>query len=417
MELPFKYIVLCMIRTLNERNMPLIINKTTLVHYITAVIGELLYTVEEKKEIGKSFDFQYELDDLLDKYYSYFENKDNEIIFDADYIDSLDALINEEIDEYDQEVISDFDYAIEGNTNLLDVLGVKINRKLYNFLLDIEKDIEDCYDDLYALHSNVFEISENEKEICDKLRKLHMKKIVMFVNSKNLLSDTEYYDIMQYSSNIVDRISDDGVITLLYESDQFNEADIVSDAFLKSIFTNSDSYICNLDETFIVNYSKIDNNEIYNRIKFYTTLLGHLDIEINSSYGLLKSELIKVKYRIMNVLDSAYSTSTFIGNYDNLNNDYKENYDFMSECVYYFISEMLLYGDDQYKNKSYDTENIMVYLDNMMKKILVETYYELSKDEMVVEEIKSNELYGINSISSGLLRDIIEKPKIKIKEV
>ena len=72
MELPFKYIVLCIIETLNERNMPLIIGKNTLVDYISAVVENLFFTLEEKKELGNNFDFQYELDDLLNKYYKYF---------------------------------------------------------------------------------------------------------------------------------------------------------------------------------------------------------------------------------------------------------------------------------------------------------------------------------------------------------
>lgn len=417
MELPFKYIVLCIIKTLKERNMPLVINKTTLVHYITVVVGELLYTINEKKEIGNNFDFQQELDDLLEKYYTYFENNDNEIIFDIDYIDCLETLLSEEMDEYDEEVIDDFDYAIQGNTKLLDVLGVKINKELYDYLLDIEKEIEECYDDLYALHSNVFEVSKSKKEICDKLRKLHMKKIVMLVNSKNLLSDTEYYDVMQYSSNIVDSINDDDNINLLYQGEQFNEADIVRDAFLRAIFTNSDSSNSNLDETLIVNYSKMDDEEKYNKINFYITLLGLIDKEINSSCGLLKNELIKVRYRLMNVIDSAYGTATFLDNYNNLNDNYKESYKFAIKAVYFFINELLMYDDEQYKNKDYDTENIMVYLDNIVKKLLVETYYKLTKEDMIIEEIKGNQLYGINYISSGLLRDIIEKPKTKIKEV
>lgn len=417
MELPFKYIVLCIIRTLKDRNMPLTVNKTTLVNYITVVVGDLLYTINEKKEIGKNFDFQQELDDLLEKYYSYFESNEKEIIFDIDYIDSLDALISDEIDEYDEEVISDFDYAIEGNTKLLDILGVKINKELYDFLLDIEKEIEECYDDLYALHSNVFEISKSKKEICNRLRKLHMKKIVMIVNSKNLLPYIEYYDVMQYSSNIVDRINEEGDIKLLYESDQFNEADIVSDAFLRAIFTNSDSYISTLDETLIVNDSKFDYYDGCSKIKFYITLLGILEREINSSYGLLKSELIKVKYRLMNVLDTVYGTAVFMGNYNNLNDNDKENYNFISDAVYYFINELLMYDDQKYRNKDCNTENIMVYLDNIVKKLLVDTYYKLTNEDMIVEEIKGNELYGINNISSGLLRDIIEKPKTKIKEV
>ena len=417
MEIPFKYIVLSIVKTLNKRNMPLLINKNTLINYITDVVGNLCYTLEEKKEIGNTFDFQYELDDLLDKYFKYFENKDNDIIFDIDYIDELDDLINNEIDELDKEEVQYYDEAIEGNTKLLDILGIKINKKLYDFFIDIEKEIEECYDNLYALDSNIFDISNGREEICDKLKKLLMKKIIMIINSKNLLSEIEFSDVKDYSNGIIGEIIDEDDVKLLFESDGFNTSDIVLDVFLNSIFTNNDSYICNLNETFIVNSCDMDSNEKYNKIKFYMTFIDLLEREINNSYGFVKSELIKTKYRLMNVLDSVYGTTTFMGNFNNLNGKYVENYDFISEGIYFFIDELLMYDDEKYRNKKYNTDNVMIYVDNTIKKLLIETYYKLTSEEMVIKEIKDNKFYGINSISSGMLSDIIEKPKVKIKEV
>ena len=417
MELPFKYIVLCMVETLNDRKMSLTINKAILVNYINVVISNLFYTIDEKKELSNCFDFQYELDDLLDKYYKYFEIKGDDIIFDEDYIDDLDLLKVELLDEYDTEIIEDIDYVIEGNTMLLDILGVKINKKLYEFLIDIEKEIEQCYDDLYVLESNLFEISRNKEETCDKLKKLYMKKIIMLINSKNLLSELEYSDVKNYSHNIVDRISDEDDIHLLYESDTFDASDIVSDVFLNSIFTNNDSYICNLDETFNIYDSKSDCSGEYSKVKFYIKFISLLDKEIACSCGLLKSELIKVKYRLMNTLDSVCGTATFVGDYNSPSEDYVESYDFNYEAVYYFINEILMYDDDKYRNKEFDTENIMIYLDNIVKKILIETYYKLTDEDMIIKTIVNNKLYGVNGISSGFLRDIVEKPKVKIKEV
>lgn len=397
--------------------MPLVIDKTILVNYFTALVGQSYLTMEEKRELGKNFDFQYELDSLIDKYFQYFDNKDNEIVFDNEYIDELGNLIEDEMDEYDVEVIQDIDFVIEGNIILLDILGVKINKDLYNFLLDIEKEIEDYYNDLYVLETNIFDISKSKKQIIDEMRKLYLKKIVMFLNTKNLLSYIQYYDLMQYSSSLVDRINEDENISLMYEDDQFNEADIVRDVYLRSIFTGGDSYISNLDETFIMNFSKTDGNEKYNKIRFYVTLLDLLDKEINGSIGFLKSELVKIKYRLMNVLDSVCGTMLFINKKVNYNNNYREDYNFASDAVCYFIKELLMYDDEKYRNKENDTDNVMVYIDNIMKKLFIETYYELTSDKMVIREIKCNELYGVNGISSGFLKNIIDKPKIKIKEV
>ena len=416
MEIPFKYIVLCIIKTLNERKMPLVIEKNALFKYIAEVVNNLFYSLEEKREIGNNFDFQYELDDLLDKYFTYFEIKNDKIIFDIDYIGDLDLLISDEIEEYDDEEIQYYNEAIAGDTVLLDILGVKINKKLYSFLLDIEKEIEECYDDLYALESNMFDVSNCKEEICSKLKKLHMKKIIMFVDSKNILSEIDYRDVISYSNNIVDKIIDEEGIDLIYENDNFNEADVVCDEFLRAIFTNDDSYICNLNESLVISGS-YNYNDRCSKVKFYLTMMGLIDREINNSYGYFKNELIKVKYRLMNVLDSVYGTATFVGNYNNLTDNYIENYDFISETVYYFINELLMYDDEKYRNKSCETENMMVYLDNTIKKLLIESYYKLTKEELVIKEIENNKLYGINNISSGFLKDIIENPKVKIKEV
>ena len=52
-----------------------------------------------------------------------------------------------------------------------------------------------------------------------------------------------------------------------------------------------------------------------------------------------------------------------------------------------------------------------------MKKLYIQTYYELTSDMLVVRELRCNDLYGINGISSGLLKEIVDKPKTKIKEV
>ena len=89
----------------------------------------------------------------------------------------------------------------------------------------------------------------------------------------------------------------------------------------------------------------------------------------------------------------------------------------MNKTVSYFIDELLMYNDEHYRNIECDTENTMIYLDNIVKKLLIQTYYKLTNDEEIVDMIKTNEKYGVNVISSSFLRDIVEKPKTKIKEV
>ena len=128
--------------------------------------------------------------------------------------------------------------------------------------------------------------------------------------------------------------------------------------------------------------------------------------------------MTRIKYGLINALDSVYDTTLFMNDKDNItsNQKFDENYQFIESTVYYFIKELLMYDDNMYKNKEYNTDNIMVYLNNIMKKLLIETYYHLTKDENIINAIKNNELYGINTISSNYLKSIIDKPKTKIKD-
>lgn len=417
MELPFKYIVLCIIRTLNERNMPLVIGKASLVNYFTKFMEKSYFTIEEKKEINDNFDFDYELDDLHSKYFQYFDIDGDEITFDSEYIEELGNLIIDEQDELDDMFLCDVDSVIEGDTEFLDIVGVKIKKDLYNYLLDIEKELEDCYDEMCRLDSFVGFAEVDLNPLMKKIKQLKMKKMIMLVNTNNLLSYFEHQDLMQYACNISDKTNDLEDIELLIEDDIFDSTDIMDDVLLRSIFTGSDSYIANLGESLVLNVLGIMEDKKYSIIKFYLTFLDLLEREIEHSNELLKEELIRIKYRLMNVMDSVYDTTLFINKEVIYDGEFKEDYKFANKTVYYFGREILMYDDERYRNKECDTENTTVYLDSIVKKLLIETYYKLTKDNRVIDMIKNNKLYGVNTISSNLLKDIVEKPKTKIKEV
>lgn len=417
MELPFKYIVLCIIRTLNERNMPLVIGKASLVNYFTKFMEKSYFTIEEKKEINDNFDFDYELDDLHSKYFQYFDIDGDEITFDSEYIEELGNLIIDEQDELYDMFLCDVDSVIEGDTEFLDIVGVKIKKDLYNYLLDIEKELEDCYDEMCRLDSFVGFAEVDLNPLMKKIKQLKMKKMIMLVNTNNLLSYFEHQDLMQYACNISDKTNDLEDIELLIEDDIFDSTDIMDDVLLRSIFTGSDSYIANLGESLVLNVLGIMEDKKYSIIKFYLTFLDLLEREIEHSNELLKEELIRIKYRLMNVMDSVYDTTLFINKEVIYDGEFKEDYKFANKTVYYFGREILMYDDERYRNKECDTENTTVYLDSIVKKLLIETYYKLTKDNRVIDMIKNNKLYGVNTISSNLLKDIVEKPKTKIKEV
>lgn len=417
MELPFKYMVLCIIRTLNERNMPLVIQKSDLVSYMNKFMEKSYFTIEEKKQISEDFDFDYELDSLVSKYFQYFDNEGKEITFDSSLVSELGALILEEREESDELLINDVDMVIEGDTEFLDILGVKINKELYNYLLDIEKEIEDCYNELCRLDSYVGFAEVDINPLIDKIKKLKMKKIVMFINTSNLLSKVQHRDLMQYACNISDKINEDEIVDLLLDDYDFNEIEITDDVLLRSIFISGDSYASNLGESIVLNHLGIKKNKKYSIIKFYLTFLELLEREIKKANELLYIELLDIKYKLMNTLDSVYGTTLFIGKSEDFDKEFDEDYDFALKAVCYFIEELLMYDDEQYRNKESDTDNTMIYLNNIMKKLLIETYYKLTGDKKIIDMIKENNLYGVNTISSGFLKNIVEKPKTKVKEV
>jgi len=417
MELPFKYIVLCIIRTLHDRNMPLTIKKVNLKSYISKFMKKSYFTIEEKKEIYDNFDFNYELSDLLENYIQYFDDNGEEILFDIDYIDEINNLIMEETEQYDEELICDVDATIEGDTEFFDILEIPIKKDFYNYMADLEKKIEDCYNEMFGLEGPNGIETEYKIPLEKKIKKLKMTKIIMLHNMKTFFTFFERHDLMQYASNISSKMDDLSDINLLIEDDIFDATDITDDVFMRSIFLGEDSYRANLTETLILDVLGILPNKKNSYIKFYITFINLLDEEINHSNPYLQIELIRIKYRLKNVLDSIYDTALFLNKEYNYEHDFKEDYRFAKKGVNYFVRELLMYDDEYYRYEENGEEKLMSYLDNIMKKIYIETYYKLTNDEEVIKLIKENELYGVNAISSGLLKNIVEKPKTKVKEV
>lgn len=417
MELPFKYIVLCIIRTLNERGLPLNVTKTKLINYLNKIMEKSYFTIEEKKELGENFDFEYELNSLFDEYFQYFDNDGNAILFDENYVEDLGELILEEFNKYDEEFIGDIDVVVEGDTEFLDILGVPIKKELYNYLVNIERKLEEYYDEFSRLDNYVGLSEVDIKPLMKKITECKMKKVISLLNTKNLLSYYEHHDLMQYGINTMNRVEDFDEIELLISDEAFNETNILDDILLKSIFTGNDLYISCICESIMQNVLGITDDTSNSTIKFYSIFLKLLEGEIQNSNEILRSELVRIKYRLIYALDSVYGTF-LVSNKDFIYDDeHVENYDFMNTTVKYFINELLMYDDERYRNIECDTENTMIYLDNIVKKLLILSYYRLTNDKEIVDMIKTNELYGVNTISSSFLKDIVEKPKTKIKEV
>lgn len=417
MELPFKYIVLYIIKLLNNRNMPLNIDKFNLDIFVKELISRLSFLLEDSEELINEFNFYFELDDLLKKYYQCFDDNNENIIFDKDYIDELDDLIFSERDKFNTLLIQEIEDTIESDTIFLEMIGIKIKKELYNYLLNLENKIEENYMELCNLENNNITDRERKNNLTSDIKKHNLKKRIMLFNMKNLLTPTDIYDLYNYAINMADIDNDFTEVKFLLDDDNFSEEDVIYDVFQRSIFTVDDSSKCNLKEKLSNTVIEEDNNFKYSRIKFYLTFLYLLEKEISQSDEFIKIELITVKYRLMNALDSVYDMALFMRkeNIDDI--EFEENYSFLEYEIYYFIKELLKYDDSKYINKEYNTTNAITYFDNIIKKLLIETYYKLTRDKHIVSAIKENEQYEVNSISSNLLKNIIDKPKTKIKEI
>lgn len=417
MELPFKYIVFGIMKKLKDRNMPLKIEKSKLFDYFAEIVKKSYFTVEEKKDICDNFDFDYELDDLYNKYFSYFDLDSDYIMFDKSYIDEIELLLLKEKNEVEDPIlIHDLDFITWDNISFLEIIGVKINKDLYNFLLDIEKEMEHSYDEMCRIESYVGIDEVDLSNLINKIKSLKFKKLVMLINSKNLLSTYQYDDLTRYSWYMVDKKNESEEVKLLLEDNSFDNNDIMYDVFLRSIFTGGTSSVSNLRESLGMNNFNMNKNIKYSILNFYLTFLNLLEKEIVFYNEVLSIELINIKYRVMYTMDSVYGTSLFMNNRDIILDEYKDNYSYVRDAIYYFIKELLMHDNEMYRNNEYGTDNVIVYLNSIVKKLLIKTYYVITKDDKVIDIINNSGLYGVNTISSGFLKDIVNSSKSKIKE-
>lgn len=119
----------------------------------------------------------------------------------------------------------------------------------------------------------------------------------------------------------------------------------------------------------------------------------------------------------MNTLDSVFGMNLFMNYNSTYSEEFNEDYSFMEREAYYLINELLEYDDYMYRNDDFALKNAMIYLNNIIKKLVIATYYELTDDKGIVDCILSNKLYGVNAISSNFLSGIINKPKGRFKEM
>jgi len=103
-------------------------------------------------------------------------------------------------------------------------------------LLDIEKQIENCYNVMAKLEMHDYKKIVSTSEIINSIKKLRLLKTVVLVNINNLLTEVQKRDMDLYACDIADTIDELDKINLLVDDEDFCDSDIAEDAFLKSIF-------------------------------------------------------------------------------------------------------------------------------------------------------------------------------------
>lgn len=413
MELPFDYVMFYLITILRERNMKMKINKKNLKLIFRNLIDLLPYDEDEKKECFGDFDYNYELYNFIELYCDYIDDEEDYLIFDFD-IDFLNDMISSIKSDYSEYVLDDICSTIDENFVFLDLLGIKIQKNIFNKLLEIENEVEIMYDNYHQ--------ACNSDQFMKELKSLILKRKMFLSFVESRLNDDEYYDLYIYASNIAVNNDEEMPIEFEFQEDCFNADELVKEPMFKAIFYKDRLALYNIARRMDVNIS--NRNGMYKidalpELKFYLTFLKFLDEEISSTSNIeLLEEFRTSKYRLMNVLDTVFDTYTFIDEKDYVNVN-KVNididYSFVEDKIFYFIKEILKYSDDKYKNDDNELNNLINYYFNTIKKLLIKTYYYLTNDDRVIEKIKNNPLYGVNKISTMMLDTIIEMDKDKTK--
>ena len=405
MDLPFDYIVFYLFGTLKYRNKKTIIKKNNLQLCLIKLIAFLDISEEVQREFVDEFDLNEEINTLVDNYFEYFDYDGDYLILDSDVsVSDIDGLLLSIKDNYDEEFIEDIKMEIDNNYEFLELLGIKIQKQIAHNLMYLEQEIEEAYND--------FSKKANDSKFYYNLKRLLFKRKIFNMAIKNNMDTQEYYDICIYISNLSDDLYENNVYLDFMVDDDFAIQDTIkNNPYLNAIFFKEGLALLNIVKKIDMDASENDARNLkFSENKFYATFLKYLSEEMsNVSSRDLYYEFRTCKYRLMNVLDSVCDTLYIMGDkkdaFDDFN--FKEDYSFIDNIVFFFIDEILMYDDEKYAYDKDNFFNLVNHYYNIVKKILIKTYYYLTQNDRVIDAIKNNPLYGVNKISTGLLDDVI----------
>lgn len=406
--MPVSYILFTVMKILKEHDKKTVISKEVLSRVIGEFLIESFLPDEVKKSLLEDFDYDYEIEMILDNYIYYLSNEDGMITL-SPYtkIESIDNLLEESSVECDEELVSVIDEFYDFNVRVLEMLGIKMEEELYKKALELERDIETGYEDL-AL-SEMYE-DETKDSILNNLKKNIIKRKFLFNQLKNSMSLEEYNDFYRYSQRVADLLGINTFKTKI-ENEEFDYA-IETDPFHRALFfVDSERELIFSESFYASNRYRVDEEK--GKESFYTEVINTINSRLNKKENDDTDEdLIHSKYRLMYSLDMLYQDDNNYNGYlfiGDRKTEYKEDYSFIEKEVFYLIDEMLEYTDEEVAN------DISIDYNNVVKSILIETYYNLTKDERVIDAIKHHPNYGKYHFVTGLFDNIINKNKKKIK--
>ena len=408
--MPVSYILFTLMKILKEHNKKTTISKGVLSRIIGEFLIESFLPEDVKNSLLQDYDLDYDIEVILDNYTYYLSNEDGMITL-SPYtkIEVIDNLLEESSFEYDEELLNTIDSFYDFNVPVLEMLGIMMEEDLYKKALELENDIKTGYEDL-ALSEMHMENIPND--VLSNLKKNIIKRKFLFNQVKNNLSLQEYNDLYRYSIEMADILGTDS-LELKIENDEFELA-LETDPFLRALFfVDSDKELIFSESLYASNKYACDDDK--NKEIFFTKVIDAIDMRTNKNeYDDIDNDLITAKYQLMYALDMLYQDDNnyngylFMGDRNIILNG-NEDYSFMEKDIFYLIDEIFEYTDKEVAN------DLGIDYDNIIKSILIETYYDLTKDDRVIEAIKNHSNYGKHHFVTELFDNIVNKKKNKIK--
>ena len=416
MDIPVAYVIFEIMIILKENNKDTSISTKTLIIFLKELIGLLDFDKEELEDLIFDFDFSNELSFFLSEYEDYFQMEENIITLDDDVsIDKLKYLIEEVTYNYDDQFIIQIYNIISNNYCFLEILGININTQVYDFMLKLEEELEKeyldfCYYDLFY-----------EEERYQKIKKIKLLKIIidtMYINVNNSFDVVDNKNLLKYAKNSSRSMKDEERLLQIFDNPPFNQEYLLNNALDRAIFINepvSKYVLSSKMETSFKKKNKSFNMDDMARLNFYLMYLKLLNNEINRVLNDdVKDELMITKYRLMYAIDSIYDLMNFNKEEEIININH--GYGFIVPNVYFYAFEILCCSDSNYKINGTNDKNVITYYFNIIKKLYIETYYKLTGNENIINNIKNNSFYGVNKISTELFNSFIIDDNIKKKK-